>query len=68
MKVLKVHKLIHKRHKKQNWIWKRLHQAKMFACHHDSIEPTERSELSYYSDVDYGECIHCEALCEINDV
>lgn len=65
MRINKIYKLIHKRHVKQNWLWKRLHQAKMFVCNHDSIEPSEKSELSYYSGIEYAECHNCEALLEI---
>lgn len=65
--IIKVHKLIHERHAAQNWVWKRLHQAKMFVCNHDSLEPSERGELSYWSGVSYVECHNCEALCEIKE-
>ena len=66
MKIIKVHKVIQKRHLKQNWVWKKLHLAKMFFCKH-SIEPTSSSVYSYYSNKTYGECINCDALCEIEE-
>ena len=65
MKIIQVFKVIHKRHKKQSYVWKKLHQAKMFFCKH-SIEPIEKSEYSYYAGDEYGECIYCEALCLID--
>lgn len=65
MKILKVHKVIHKRHIKQNLMWKLLHKSKMLFCNHNSVEPTERGELSYWSGIEYAECHHCEALLEI---
>lgn len=66
MKITRVYKVIDKRHKNQNWIWKKLHQSKMFVCKH-SIEPCEISDYNYYSDIHYGECINCEALCVIEN-
>lgn len=64
VKIIKVHTVIHPRHRKQSWLWKRLHQAKMLSCKHDSIEPTIK-DASYWSGIEYAECLNCEALLEI---
>lgn len=64
MQIIKTYTVIRKTHKDQNWLWKRLHQAKMLVCKH-SLEPMEDNEFTYHSGESLASCINCEALCKI---